>query len=251
MAMTFHILVVDDDPQIGELLKEYLEQHNFRVSVARNGQEMQRVMTRCQVDLVVLDLMMPGEDGLSLCRKLRDTSDVMIIMVSAMREESDRIVGLEVGADDYMGKPFSPRELLARIKSLTRRAAADTGALGLRSQRVAELPSIYFAGWQLDRNRRRLLSPDAVTVPLSAGEYELLLAFLEHPNRTLNRDQLLDLTHGKESGPFDRTVDVQVARLRKKIEVDPKKPLLIITVRGGGYQFDGEVSLTAPAELQE
>lgn len=241
MANPFHILVVDDDPQIGDLVKDYLEQHGFRVSTALNGQEMQRAMMRTKVDIVVLDLMLPGEDGLSLCRKLRESTDVMIIMVSAMGEEPDRVVGLEVGADDYMGKPFSPRELLARIKSLIRRATDVPDSV--KSRRIVELPNIRFENWTLDRNRRRLISPDNVTVPLSAGEFELLLAFLENPKRTLNRDQLLDLTRGRESGPFDRTIDVQVARLRKKIEDNPKKPKLIVTVRGGGYQFEADVTI--------
>ena len=200
MINPFHILVVDDDPQIGDLVKDYLEQHSFRVSTAHNGLEMQRAMLRTKVDLVVLDLMLPGEDGLSLCRKLRDSTDVMIIMVSAMGDEPDRVIGLEVGADDYMAKPFSPRELLARIKSLIRRTTESPGSL--RSRRIVELPNIRFKSWTLDRNRRRLIAPDGVTVPLSAGEYDLLLAFLENPRRTLNRDQLLDLTHGRESGPF-------------------------------------------------
>ena len=242
MINPLHILVVDDDPQIGDLVKDYLEQQGLRVSTAHDGQEMQRIMMRTKVDVVVLDLMLPGEDGLSLCRKLRESTDAMIIMLSAMGEESDRVIGLEVGADDYMSKPFSPRELLARIKSLIRRMT-EVSADGAKARRIAELPNIRFKNWTLDRNRRRLISPDGVTVPLSSGEYELLLAFLENSKRTLNRDQLLDLTRGRESGPFDRTIDVQVARLRKKIEDDPKNPELIITVRGGGYQFDADVVL--------
>lgn len=241
MMNPFHILVVDDDPQICDLVKDYLGQYGFRVSTAHNGREMQRVMLRTTVDLVVLDLMLPGEDGLSLCRKLRDSTDVLIIMVSAMGEEQDRVVGLEMGADDYMGKPFSPRELLARIKSLIRRTTDAPEST--TSRRIAELPNIRFKHWTLDRNRRRLIAPDNVTVPLSSGEYALLLAFLENPKRTLNRDQLLDLTCGRESGPFDRTIDVQVARLRKKIEDNPKQPSLIVTMRGNGYQFDTDVSL--------
>lgn len=242
MMNSWHILVVDDDPQIGDLIKDYLEQHGFRVSTACDGRDMRRVMKKTKIDLVVLDLMLPGEDGLTLCKKLRQESDVMIIMLSAMGEEPDRVIGLEVGADDYVSKPFSPRELLARIKALTRRT---TGPLAeqRREKRIAELPSIRFKNWTLDRNRRRLIAPDKVTVPLSAGEYELLLAFIENPKRTLNRDQLLDLTRGRESGPFDRTIDVQVARLRKKIEKDPKNPHIIITVRGGGYQFDTNVEV--------
>lgn len=231
-----HILIVDDDPEIRDLLKDYLEKQHFRVSTARDGNEMWRALKRGQIDLVVLDIMLPGEDGITLCRKLRDESDVMIVMLSAVGEESDRIIGLEVGADDYLAKPFSPRELLARIKALTRRT---TGTLAdqRKARRLADLPMIDFNNWQLDQNKRRLLDPEGVAVPLSTAEYELLVAFLEHPNRVLTRDQLLDLTKGREAQPFDRSIDVQVARLRKKIETDPKNPHILQTVRGGGYIF--------------
>lgn len=236
-----HILVVDDDSQIRDLISDYLKQHQFRVSTARDGNEMWRVLKRSNIDLVVLDIMLPGDDGLTLCRKLREESDVMIIMLSAVGEETDRVIGLEVGADDYLAKPFSPRELLARIKALTRRT---TGPLAeeRKARRLAETPPINFNDWQLDQNKRRLIAPDGVTVPLSAAEYDLLTAFLEHPNRVLTRDQLLDLTKGREAQPFDRTIDVQVARLRKKIEEDPKNPQVIQTVRGGGYQFKANVT---------
>ena len=242
MSNPFHILVVDDDPQIGELIKDYLDQHGFRVSTALNGREMERAMSRTHVDLIVLDLMLPGEDGLTICRRLRENTDILIIMLSAMGEEPDRVVGLEVGADDYMTKPFSPRELLARIKSLIRRSEGPM-ADSRKSHRIAKLPNILFDEWALDRNRRRLIDPGGVAVPLSGGEYRLLLPFLENPRRTLNRDQLLDITSGREAGPFDRTIDVQVARLRKKIEKDPKNPALIVTMRGDGYQFDANVRL--------
>lgn len=236
-----HILVVDDDPQIGDLIRDYLEQHGYRVSTAKNGVEMQRILKSTQVDLVVLDIMLPGEDGITLCRKLRETSDVLIIMLSAVGEEADRVIGLEIGADDYLAKPFSPRELLARIKALMRRTTGKL-AQSRKASHLVHMPNLCFLDWQLDRNRRRLLAPDGVTVPLSGGEYELLLAFLEHPKRVLSRDQLLDITRGRQSGPFDRAIDVQVARLRKKIEADSKSPKIIITVRGGGYQFDVDVT---------
>ena len=236
-----HILIIDDDSEIRDLLSDYLQQHNFRVSTARNGDEMWRVLRKAQIDLVVLDIMLPGDDGLTLCRKLREDSDVMIVMLSAVGEETDRVIGLEVGADDYLAKPFSPRELLARIKALTRRT---TGPLAdkRKARHLAELPLIHFNDWQLDQNKRRLLAPDGLTVPLSTAEYELLIAFLENPNRVLNRDQLLDLTKGREGQPFDRTIDVQVARLRKKIEEDPKNPQILQTIRGGGYQFKAYVT---------
>lgn len=241
MSKPIHILVVDDDPEIGDLIRDYLTQHGYRVTTAADGVSMWRELKKATVDLVVLDIMLPGEDGLSLCRQLRGQSDVMIIMLSAVGEDADRIVGLEMGADDYLAKPFNPRELLARIKALTRRSIGQLGQ-SRQAQHIASLPNIYFNHWTLDRNKRRLVSPEGVTVPLSAGEYELLVAFLEHPKRTLTRDQLLDFTHGRESGPFDRTVDVQVARLRKKIEADPKQPTTIVTVRGGGYQFTADVT---------
>ena len=240
--MKWHIMVVDDDPQIGELLSDYLKQHGYRVTLARDGLDMRKKLKLARVDLVVLDIMMPGEDGLSICRKLREQAeDLLIIMLSAMGEETDRIVGLEVGADDYIAKPFSPRELLARIKTLER---LTLGPLveQRRKRQINRLPRFRFSNWILDQNKRQLLSTEEVAIPLSTGEYELLMAFLENPKRTLTRDQLLDITRGRQANPFDRTIDVQVARLRKKIEKNPKDPTLIITVRGGGYQLTADVT---------
>lgn len=241
-----HILVVDDDPQIGELVQDYLKQHGYQVSVATRAREMWRIFKSKAIDLVVLDVMLPGEDGISLCRQLREQSAVSIIMLSAAAEEADRVVGLEVGADDYLTKPFSPRELLARIKALLRRSVGGL-AEQRETQTLASLPNLYFGDWMLDRKRRQLSTVDHITVPLTAGEYDLLLIFLEHPERTLSRDQLLDLTRGREAGPYDRSVDVQIARVRKKIEKDPKHPILITTVRGGGYQFNAKVSTEKPS----
>ena len=235
-------MVVDDDPQIGELLSDYLKQHGYRVTLVRDGLDMRKKLKLARVDLVVLDIMMPGEDGLSICRKLREQAeDLLIIMLSAMGEETDRIVGLEVGADDYIAKPFSPRELLARIKTLER---LTLGPLveQRRKRQINRLPRFRFSNWILDQNKRQLLSAQEVAIPLSTGEYELLMAFLENPKRTLTRDQLLDITRGRQANPFDRTIDVQVARLRKKIEENPKDPALIITVRGGGYQLTADVT---------
>lgn len=236
-----HILIVDDDPQIGELLSQYLEKHGYRVSLARDGREMKKLQQKANIDLVVLDVMLPGEDGVSLCRHLREVSEVPIIMLSAAGEETDRVLGLEVGADDYLAKPFSPRELLARIKALVRRSTGKL-AEARKSLQLAKMPNIYFQSWTLDQNRRRLIAPDGVAIALSAAEYDLLLAFVENPRRTLTRDQLLDVTRGREAMAYDRTIDVQVARLRKKLEKDPKNPLIILTVRGGGYQFNTEVT---------
>lgn len=240
MSRKQHILIVDDDPQIGELLCDYLSKYDYRVSVAKDGLQMQRVLKLGAVDLIILDVMLPGEDGISLCRRLRDESDISIIMLSAIDQEADKVAGLEVGADDYLTKPFSPRELLARVKALLRRSTGELGKQRIDT-RIAALPSLHFAGWTLDQKRRYLLDPQNVTMPLSTSEYELLLAFIEHPQRVLTRDQLLDLTKGKAATPFDRSIDVQVGRLRKKIEIDAKNPVIITTVRGGGYQFNATV----------
>jgi two-component system OmpR family response regulator len=201
---------------------------------------MKKVMKQYSIDLVVLDIMLPGTDGISLCRELRQHSDLPIIMLSAAGDESDRVIGLEVGADDYLAKPFSPRELLARIKALIRRASGPVAESRQRS-RLARLPTLSFGNWGLDQNKRVLLDNEGISIALSAAEYDLLFAFLEHPRRTLTRDQLLDITRGRQANAFDRTIDVQVARLRKKLELDPKAPKIIVTVRGGGYQFNAEV----------
>lgn len=238
--VNIHILVVDDDPQIGDLLSDYLRKHGFRVSVAKDGFSMRRLLKQYSIDLVVLDIMLPGTDGISLCRELRQSADLPIIMLSAAGDESDRVVGLEVGADDYLAKPFSPRELLARIKALIRRASGPVAENRQRS-RLARLPTLVFHEWALDQNKRVLLDNQGVSIALSAAEYDLLLALLEHPGRTLTRDQLLDMTRGRQANAFDRTIDVQVARLRKKLEIDPKDPKIIVTVRGGGYQFNADV----------
>ena len=192
-------------------------------------------MERASIDLLVLDLMLPGEDGLSLIRKLRATSAIPVIMLTAMGEDADRIVGLEMGADDYLPKPFNPRELLARIKAVLRRINPQ------RPPGAAVGDVARFDGWILELGPRRLLSPTGDEIELSTGEYELLHAFITHPRRVLSRDQLLDLARGRSAVPFDRSIDIQVMRLRRKIEADPKEPRLIKTVRGGGYIFAAEV----------
>jgi two-component system OmpR family response regulator len=237
-----HLLLVDDDREIRALLTRFLGGHGYRVSAAKDGLDMTRQLDAGRIDLIILDLMLPGEDGLSLCRRLRATSATPIIMLTAVGEETDRIVGLEMGADDYLAKPFNPRELLARIKAVLRRApgngitATGAGATAAASGRV-----LVFEGWRLDLARRELHSPEGVLIQLSAGEFDLLVAFAEHPQRVLTRDQLLDLARGRTAVPFDRSIDVQVSRLRRKIEADPTEPLLIKTVRGGGYLFAGQV----------
>jgi len=198
---------------------------------------MKKVIADWAIDLVVLDLMLPGEDGLQLCRNLRAESDLPVIMLTAMGEETDRIVGLEMGADDYLAKPFNPRELLARIKAVLRRTGSGGGQqAGDEGAHIA-----VFDGWRLNLDRRELTAPDGVLVPLTGGEYELLAAFVGRPQRVLSRDQLLDLARGRDAQPLDRAIDVQVSRLRRKIEADPAEPTLIRTVRGGGYMFTPKV----------
>jgi two-component system, OmpR family, response regulator len=239
-----HLLVVDDDREIRDLLSRFLRQHGFRVTLAADGREMRRALDERGIDLVVLDLMLPGEDGLVLCRRLRADSNLPVIMLTAMGEEIDRIVGLEMGADDYLAKPFNPRELLARIKAVLRRSAAlpgrSGGATGNRTSGDGAALR-RFAGFVLDLNSRTLTSPSGDLVPLSGGEYELLAALVTHPQRVLTRDQLLDLARGRDAQPFDRSIDVQVSRLRRKIEPDPRTPQLIKTVRNGGYLFAPKV----------
>ncbi|CAK0763027.1 DNA-binding transcriptional dual regulator OmpR [uncultured Gammaproteobacteria bacterium] len=235
-----HLLVIDDDREIRALLSRFLGQHGYRVSTARDGAEMNRVLDTGHFDLIVLDLMLPGEDGLSLCRRLRAASAVPIIMLTAMGEETDRIIGLEMGADDYLAKPFNPRELLARVKAVLRRSSGGPDGTG---EPAVTGKLLVFEGWRLDLARRELHTPAGVLVQLSAGEFDLLVAFVEHPRRVLSRDQLLDLARGRAAIPFDRSIDVQVSRLRRKIEPDPGEPILIKTVRGGGYLFTAVVTV--------
>lgn len=236
------IIIVDDDPEIAGLVSEYLGQHGFRVTAVGDGKAMREAMAHGSFDLVILDLMLPGEDGLSLCRHLRATTTLPIIMLTAMGSETDRVVGLEMGADDYVAKPFSARELLARIKAVLRRGAPKMPEEGGDGEKIIAAKEVLeFSGWRLDIGHRQLLSPDGVLVELTSGEFDLLHAFLLNPQRVLNRDQLLDFARGRVSGPFDRTIDVQVGRLRRKLEIDPKKPELIKTVRGGGYMLASEV----------
>jgi two-component system OmpR family response regulator len=232
-----HILVVDDDREIRSLVVQLLRKHGFRVTDAADGRAMMEALDGGRFDLVVLDLMMPGEDGLTLCRRVRATSSLPIIMLTAMGEDTDRIVGLEMGADDYLPKPFNPRELLAHIRAVLRRTGGEAPEAqeengGLRT----------FEGWSLDLAKRELRAPDGTLVPLTAGEYDLLAVIVERPGRVLSRDQLLDLTRGRDAVPFDRSVDVQISRLRRKLEPDPKEPQIIKTVRGGGYVFACEVA---------
>ena len=233
------LLVVDDDKEILNLLANILDdKYGYQVVVASHGQEMFERLEQYPVDLIVLDVMMPGDDGFALCRQLRTNSQIPIIMLTASGDETDRIVGLEVGADDYLAKPFSPRELVARIRAVLRRSQeAYVPACQTNQVRQDGNEVVCFADWVLDICTRQLTSPEGVEVSLSAGEYDLLHAFVTHPRRVLSRDQLLEFTRNREAGPFDRSIDIQVSRLRQKIEEDPKKPEIIKTVRGGGYMF--------------
>jgi two-component system OmpR family response regulator len=230
METTPHILIVDDDREIRDLLARFLEKHRMRVTVARDAREARRVWTAGHYHIVVLDLMLPGESGLDLARWMRTQSDIPIVMLTAMGEETDRIIGLELGADDYVPKPFNPRELLARIRAVLRRAGESAPRAGDAAGR-----SMRFGGWTLEPARRRLLNPEAVEVPLTGGEYDLLVALVERANRVLTRDMLLDLLRGRQAGPFDRAIDVAISRLRRKLEDDGRNAQLIKTVRGGGY----------------
>jgi two-component system OmpR family response regulator len=231
-----HVLIVDDDRRIRTELARFLHEHGLRVTQAQDGMQMFAALQAGRFDLIVLDIMMPGEDGLSLCRRVRSESDVPIILLTAMSTDTDRVVGLELGADDYVTKPFNPRELLARVRAVLRRMSLSSSAPLSR-----ERSAFRFAGWTLDAKRRTLLSPDGVLTDLTSSEYDLLLAFVEYPQRTLSRDQLLDLAHGRASHVFDRSIDVQVSRLRRKIEVNPQEPVIIKTVRNEGYILTADV----------
>jgi two-component system OmpR family response regulator len=227
-----HLLVIDDDHEIRDLLTRFMEKNGFRITAVRDAREARRAWTRGAFQLVVLDLMLPGESGLDLARWLRDQEDVPIVMLSAMGDDTDRIIGLELGADDYIAKPFNPRELMARIRAVMRRAT-DTQDNPRSGERIAR--PLRFAGWTLEPARRRLLNPEGVEVPLTGGEYDLLFALLERANRVLTRDMLLDLLRGRQAGPFDRAIDVAVSRLRRKLDDQGGGAQLIKTVRGGGY----------------
>ncbi|NWH09683.1 MAG: response regulator [Alphaproteobacteria bacterium] len=229
------VLIVDDDAELCRLTGEFLAKHGFTVASAGNGVQMDRAIAEDRPDIIVLDLMMPGEDGLSICRRIAG-SGVPVIMLSAVGEETDRIVGLEIGADDYLAKPCNPRELLARVRAVLRRAEGAS-AKQPDEPGAAAKEGYGFEGWRLDMLKRELRAPDGVLVNLSGGEFALLRAFLEHPQRVLTRDQLLDYARGRDSFSYDRAIDVQVSRLRKKLELGPGSTELIKTVRSEGYIF--------------
>ncbi len=238
-----HILVVDDDPAMRELLNVYLSENDFRVSVAEGGARMAEVLRTEAIDLVILDLRLRGEDGMQLARDLRATSAIPVVIVSGKQDEADRVMGLEIAADDYITKPFSNRELLARVRAVLRRYAVTSQDDA--TMRRAERRAYRFSGWELNVLARRLTAPDASRVELSNGEFNLLLALCEAPQRALTRDQLLELSrlHGAEV--YDRSIDVQILRLRRKIEADASDPKLIRTERGVGYLFDAVVEVVS------
>lgn len=232
-----HILVIDDDPAIRELVVEYLGQNEMRVSAGGNGRELFEAMDREAIDLVLLDLKLPGEDGMQLARTLRERATVPVILLTGRSEEADRVMGLELGADDYVTKPFSPRELLARVRAVLRRYQVQATL----PERDGSRRAFRFSGWELNLRTRRLRSPAGDTVALSNGEFSLLNALCRAPQRVLTRDQLLSLSRLHEAEVYDRTIDVQIRRLRLKIEADPAKPELIRTERGAGYQLASTV----------
>ncbi|WP_105429581.1 MULTISPECIES: response regulator [Neorhizobium] len=239
MQASSHIAVVDDHQDIRDLVGKYLGQQGYRISSADSGAALRKILERNALDLIILDIMMPGEDGLSVCRHIRSTTDVPIIFLTAMADDTDRIIGLELGADDYVVKPFNPRELLARVRAVLRRATT----LPMQQRDNIKAKVIKFDQWRLDVGRQELTDEDGVVVSLSTVEFRLLKAFLEHPGFVLTRDQLLDLTAGKAAEIFDRSIDHQVSRLRKKIEADPKNPTIIKTHWGGGYSLSTDVVL--------
>lgn len=240
-----HILIVDDDEEIRDLLGQYLEKHGFKVSTAASGRQMRAVLAAATIDMIVLDLMLPGEDGLALCRSLHaeGATPLPILMLTAKNDEADRILGLEMGADDYLTKPFATRELLARIRAVLRRARMVPAKLQLRDS----VKVLHFGAWRLDTHARHLLDENGIMVALSGAEYRLLRVLLEHPQRVLTRDQLLGMTQGREADVFDRSIDILVSRLRKRLRDDSREPRLIRTLRNEGYIFSADVACGAPA----
>jgi two-component system OmpR family response regulator len=228
------LLVVDDDREIRDLLSSLLSRRGYTVRAARDEHEMLHILSSSRIDLLILDLMLPGKDGLTICRELRATTQIPIVMLTARGEPTDRIVGLEIGADDYLPKPFDVRELEARVKAVLRRTAAEAINPGEGTETTE---SFTFEGWTLNPGQRQLVSPDGAIVDLTSGEFDVLLAFVERPKRILTRDQLLDLARGRNAAPFDRSIDVVVSRLRRKVELDATAPKVIKTVWGKGYIF--------------
>lgn len=240
MTNPHHIVVVDDEPGIREIVQEYLESRGYVVTQADGGPALRRIVDEQPVDLVLLDINMPGEDGLTLARYLRDTSDIGVIMLTAAGAPEDRVAGLDRGADDYLAKPVDLRELLARVKSVLRRLTFETaGSAGNLPRRN---PELAFGAYRLRIDTRKMVSPEGDEIPLTSMEYDLLKAFADNPNRVLSRDELLNLAHHRGWDPFDRSIDIRIARIRRKIEEDPGNPKVITTVRGAGYRYTPAVA---------
>ncbi|WP_363346058.1 response regulator transcription factor [Methylocystis echinoides] len=237
MTTRTSILLVEDDAEINQLITQYLEKHDMDVVAVSNSDAMDTALSSRAFDLLLLDLNLPGEDGFSICRRVRAQQTLPIIIVTAKGEDVDKILGLEMGADDYVVKPFNSRELLARIRAVLRRAET-------RNRVGAGLPrqTYHFAGWRIELLSREVVSPKGIKVAMTGAEFDLLHALCENPNRILTRDQLINLTHGPTSGPFERSVDVLISRLRQKLEKDPKNPVIILTVRSEGYMFAASVT---------
>ncbi|AAQ60775.1 response regulator [Chromobacterium violaceum] len=233
MSQASRVLIVDDDPDLRDLLSDYLSRQDMVVSAVGDGEAMNRALAEQSFDILILDLMLPGADGLTLCRDLRSRSNMPILMLTARGDELDRIIGLEMGADDYLPKPFNPRELLARVRSILRRVEERRNNSALRA--------LQFGDWRLELGAQHLVDGGGVVTPLSGGEFKLMQALAENPQRVMSRDQLMEAMNGKEAGPFDRTVDVMIGRLRRRLGDDAREPLLIKTIRSGGYMLACEV----------
>ncbi len=253
MSQQDHILIVDDDRDIRELLADYLEKQGLRCTTAADGREMKTALTQHRIDLIVLDIMMPGEDGLTLCRNLRAAggapANTPILMLTARGDDMDRILGLEMGADDYLTKPFVPRELYARIRAVLRRTRALPP--NLDTEPAANVRELHFAQWRLDTINRHLIDAAGTVVALSGAEYRMLTIFLSHPQRVLSRDQLMELTQGREAEVFDRSIDLQISRLRQRLGDNAREPTIIKTVRNEGYVLATDVSIMAPDGAQD
>ncbi|OHX11350.1 response regulator [Chromobacterium sphagni] len=234
MSQASRLLIVDDDPDLRDLLSDYLSRQGMVVAAVGDGDAMNRILAEQSFDILILDLMLPGTDGLTLCRDLRSRSSMPILMLTARGDELDRIIGLEMGADDYLPKPFNPRELLARVRSILRRVEE-------RRSSHSALRSLQFSDWRLELGAQHLVDSGGVVTPLSGGEFKLMQALAENPQRVMSRDQLMEAMNGKEAGPFDRTVDVMIGRLRRRLGDDAREPLLIKTIRSGGYMLACEV----------
>jgi two-component system, OmpR family, response regulator len=234
-----HVVALDDDPAVRDLVASYLGEHDIRVSAVASGAELASAMARDTVDLVILDLRLQGEDGMQIARKLREASAIPILMLTGRAEEADRVMGLELGADDYLTKPFSPRELLARIRALLRRAQAHASV----AEAIAKVRAYRFSGWELNIGLRKLKNPQGELVELTNGEFRILTAFLSAPERILTREQLLDLSRVHNAEVYDRSIDITILRLRRKIEADPAHPRFIRTERGAGYVFSTAVQV--------